>query len=84
MQEVVDKFSRPSELVVDLFFPILATEKRCSKLLQHHSFLRCKVDIEFFATRAKALAETYAKLALKKKSDIFSTDEVVHASKITI
>lgn len=84
MQEIVDEFSKPGRLVVNLVSGTFATANACLKLSWHRCFVGCKVGAECFAASTAVLAETYARQVLTEKSDASGTDEVVHACKIVV
>lgn len=55
MQDVVDKLSKPDELVGDLLYGTFATAKAYLDLPQHGRFVGCKVDFECFAASTQVL-----------------------------
>lgn len=59
MQDPVDKFCKPGELVVDLFYGTLATAKACLETPWHRRLVGSKIDCKCFAKNTEALVETY-------------------------
>lgn len=84
IQGLVEKFSKPYKLVVDLFFATFRTVKKCLELLRNRHFVSCKVDAERFAASMEALVETNARQVWNEESDICDTDEVVDACMIVL
>lgn len=84
MEHLVDRFSKPGELVADLFSGILPPAKACLGHLQHRRFIGCKVNSKCFAERTEALAERCFGQVMNEKSDISDTDKAMDACKIVV
>lgn len=82
MQDFVDKFFKPCELIMDLLPDMIATEKACFVLLQERPFIGCAVDVECLAASSEALVKTDTRLILIEQLHFSSTDEVVNARKV--
>lgn len=84
IQDLVDKFSKTGELIVDLLFGMFATAKSCSKFPQSRPSVVCKGDVDCFATSTKALFHIYERQILNGKSNISGTDEVMDVCKVVV
>lgn len=68
--DIVEKFPKPGELVVDIFSSIFVTDKACLALSQNRCFVVCKIGAICFAARVEALVEMNARQVLNGKSNI--------------
>lgn len=82
MRDLVEKFSKPCELVVDPFSGTFATA--CLELLRLRHFVGCKVDVGCPAASTKALDKTYARQILGKKSDNLCKEKLVNVYRIVL
>lgn len=57
-QELVDRYFKHGEMVVNLFSGTFAAEEPCFELPRHCRFLGCKVDTESSVESTEALAAT--------------------------
>lgn len=74
MEDLVNNYSKPGKLVVDLFSGTFATAIVCLKLPRHRCFVGCELDSDSFAASTEGLIETFARGVLSKKSAISGTD----------
>lgn len=84
MRDLIRKFSKPGEQVVDLFFGMFRAASVCLKLLQYRRFVGCKTYSECFASGTEAQVETYAKQVLNEMSDNLGIVAMVGALKIVV
>lgn len=71
MQELVDEFSEPGELVGYVCSGEFASANPCLELPSDCKLLGFKIFVERFAACTDALTETYAGQILKDKSEIW-------------
>lgn len=84
MENHANKFSKPSELVVDLFSATSVIVQTCLTLSLHLRCAVCKAEAEFFAASTKALVETYTSKVFNGELEISGGYEVVDACQIVI
>lgn len=58
---LINKFSKPCELVYDLSSGTFLTAKAYLQLLLHYSFVGCRAAVECSVARTEKLAETYTR-----------------------
>lgn len=80
-QDLVNLFSKPDDLVTDLFSSTSAAAKACLYFSRHSQFVGYKVHVDWFAAGIKSLVEKYATQVWNEKLGIFSSDEVLDACK---
>lgn len=84
MQDLVNKCSKRSGLVIDLISGTFAIAKSYLELPLRFHFVGCKVDVECFAVSTQPLAGTYARKVLNEISDSLGTNEVAHACMVVV
>lgn len=84
MEDLVNKFSKSSEPVVDLFSGMFAFSMSCWGFLRYSPVVGCDVDSDCFIAVTKALFETSARYVLNERSEILGIDEVVNACEVLV
>lgn len=79
MQDLVERFSKPGELIVDLFSGTFAIAETCLKVRRPHRCVSCKDNDDHFAAITEVLFETYAIKVLEEKLQISGIPEMVCA-----
>lgn len=79
IENLVDKFPIPGDLVVHLFSGTFAIAKECLELSWHRRFAGCDIKSGCFATSTDPLVEKYAGQVLNEKSGVSGSDEGVEA-----
>lgn len=64
MQDIFDQFSRPGELVVDLFSSAFVAAYKSLVFLQRRRFVSCKFNVHCFGASTEPLGETFARKVL--------------------
>lgn len=76
-QGLVDKYSNPGKLVLDLFCSTLVTVKEQLDFPRHLLFVGCEVNANCIAASTEELVETCSRQYLNKKSDISVTGNML-------
>lgn len=79
MDDLVNKFSTPGEMAVDLFPSTFAMEKACLELPRRCHLVGCEGDADCFAESTETLFGTYVRQILNEKSDNIGATGVVDA-----
>lgn len=78
------KFSKHGDLLVDLFSGVFVTGSVCLEISWHRDLTGCKVDTDCFSARTEALDETFARQFLKENTYCSDTEEIVSPCKILV
>jgi len=77
MMDIISKFTKPGDIVVDMFSGTFPTAKACMKLDKHRRFVGCDLDYKCIKFSMESLVRTYAEQLLNPSSDIEGNDELV-------
>lgn len=84
MMDIVERLTRPGDIVVDFTagtFPVL---KACMLLPKHRRFVGCDIDKMCVEASQQSAVLTYAKQVLSASSDIEGTDAVREAAQVYV
>lgn len=84
MMDLVSKFTKPGELVVDNCTGTSATAKPCMLLPQHRRFVGCAKDSDCFQEVLPSVVEVFPRQIKGTNSDIEGKEEVVASAKIFV
>lgn len=84
MEELVNKFSKPGELVTTLLSGTSVTAKACPELSWYRRFVGYRINAECFVESREALVDKYARQVPDEMFDICSSHGVVDACMIAV
>lgn len=84
IMDIMNKFSRTRELVMDIFAETFATGKAWLMLSRHHRFVGCEIDAKCCEVSLEGFLETYARQVSTDQWDITEGDDLVDVCKAVV
>ena len=76
MKDIVSKFSKPGDLVMDPFSGTCSTAKACLSLNKHRRFVGCELDENCLKQSIEGVLKVFAEQVLSDTSDIHGSPEL--------
>lgn len=80
LKELIERYSKPGDIVADMFAGTLSTARACMEISEHRVFVGCDLDKECVTCAMPLVYETFARQLLDLKSTIRGDTEAHHCA----